>query len=47
MTDLVSGYSIISAHDMDEAITISKTCPVFSDATVTVQIREVLEMEQA
>lgn len=43
--DLVSGYSIISAVNIEDAIAIGKTCPVFSDASVTVQIREVLEME--
>ena len=43
--DLIRGYSIISASDMAQAVEIAKTCPVFSDKDVVVQIREILAME--
>jgi hypothetical protein len=41
--DLVSGYSVISAKDINEAVEISQTCPIFFDPSVRVQVREVLE----
>ncbi len=43
--DLVSGYSVVGAHSVSEAIEIAKTCPIFSDSSVKVQIREVIPME--
>lgn len=42
--DLVSGYSVISANSMEEAIEIGRSCPVFSDPTVTMQIREIFNL---
>jgi len=43
--DLVSGYSVVSAKDKQDAIEIAKTCPIFFDDKITVQIREVMNME--
>ena len=43
--DLVNGYSIISANNIDEAIEISKTCPAVLDEGTSVQIREIINME--
>jgi hypothetical protein len=43
--ELVTGFSIIKANDMDEAIAIAKDCPIFSYPTITVEIREVMDMD--
>ena len=42
--NLVSGYSIVSAANMEEALDISKTCPIFFDSSIKVQVREIMEM---
>lgn len=43
--ELVSGYSVISANDMDEAIKIAKACPIFEYPDITVDVREVQQMD--
>lgn len=44
--DLISGYSIVSAASMKDALELAKTCPVFSDDSVVVQVREILDMSE-
>jgi hypothetical protein len=41
--DLVGGYSIILAKDLDEAAELSKGCPVF-DRGGSVEVRPVMKM---
>lgn len=42
LKELVTGYSIVRAHNMQEAIEIAKSCPIFNYPDITVDIREVL-----
>ncbi len=39
--ELVTGFSIIKAANMDEAIEIAKVCPIFAYPDISVEIREV------
>lgn len=41
--ELVTGYSIVRAANMDEAIDIAKNCPIFSYPDITVEIRQVAD----
>ena len=41
--ELVGGFFIINAKDMNEAVTISKDCPDF-DLGTSVQVRQVMKM---
>lgn len=43
--ELVGGYLIVSAKDMDEAVEISKDCPIFDYEGSNVEVREILSME--
>ena len=43
--ELVSGYSIVSAENIDEATEIAKQCPIFSYPDITVEVREVMKIE--
>ena len=43
--ELVSGYSIVSANNMDEALEITRQCPIFNHPNITVEVREVLQMD--
>ena len=42
--DAVSGYSIVEADDMDEALAIAKGCPVLADGG-TVEVAELVDMD--
>lgn len=42
--EIVGGYIIVNAKDMDEAIEISKGCPVF-EHDGEVEIREIMSMD--
>lgn len=42
--ELVGGYLIISANDLDQAVEISKGCPIF-DYGGTTEVREILSMD--
>ena len=42
--EIVGGYIIVNAEDMDEAIALSKGCPIFQAETANVEIREIMEM---
>ncbi len=43
--ELVTGFSIVKANDMDEAISIAKECPIFSYPNITVEVREVMDID--
>ena len=43
--EMVGGYLIVSAKDLDEAVEISKGCPIFDYAGSTVEVREMLSMD--
>ena len=43
--ELVGGYLIVSAKDLDEATEISKGCPIFDYEGSVVEIREIVDIE--
>ena len=43
--ELVGGYLIVSAKDLDEASEISKGCPIFDYTGSTVEVREILSLD--
>lgn len=43
--ELVSGYSIVSAEDAEAAIAIGKACPIFEYPDISMEIREVMNMD--
>ncbi|MEP4892565.1 MAG: YciI family protein [Aliiglaciecola sp.] len=43
--ELVTGYSIVRTKNIDEAIEIAKECPIFLHPDITVEIREVAQIE--
>lgn len=44
LKELVSGYSIIKAEDIDEAIVLTKDCPIFDYPEIVVEVREVMQL---
>ena len=42
--DAIGGYTLIQARDLDEAVELSKGCPIFDADTGTVEVRPVLKM---
>lgn len=40
----VTGYTVVSADNMDGATTMAKGCPMVVDGTGTVEVAEVIEM---
>lgn len=43
--ELVSGYSIVKADNFDEAVSIAKECPIFNYPDISVDVREVTQMD--
>lgn len=43
--EVVGGYLIVSARDMDEAAELSKGCPIFDYDGSFVEVREILSMD--
>ncbi|MGB3152299.1 MAG: YciI family protein [Maribacter sp.] len=43
--EVVGGYLIVSADSMDEAVEISKGCPIFDYEGSNVEVREIMTME--
>jgi hypothetical protein len=41
--DVVGGYTLIQAHDLDQAVELSKGCPIF-DVDGAVEVRPVLKL---
>ncbi|CZF83116.1 YCII-related domain protein [Grimontia celer] len=44
LKELVSGYSIVRAENIDDAVAIAQFCPIFESPGVTVEVREVVQM---
>ncbi|KXF81824.1 YciI family protein [Enterovibrio coralii] len=44
LKELVSGYSIIRAETMEEALQIANECPIFLSPGVSLEVREVVQM---
>ncbi len=42
--ELVSGYSIVRAANLEAATELGKTCPIFQSPGVTLEVREVVQM---
>jgi len=42
--DLVGGYLIVEADDLDEATEIAKSCPIFERDNGSVEVRQLMEM---
>ena len=42
--EIIGGYLIVDAENIDEAVEISKECPIFGHDGL-VEVREILEME--
>lgn len=43
--ELVSGYSIVKAQDIDAATDIARDCPIFTYPNITVEVRQVIKMD--
>ncbi len=43
--EMVGGYLIVSANTMDEAVEISKGCPIFDYEGSFVEVREIITMD--
>ncbi len=43
--EVVGGYLIVSAKNMDEAVEISKGCPIFDYKGSNVEVREIMSMD--
>jgi len=44
--ELVSGYSIIMANNMEGAVDVAKDCPIFDYPGTKCEVREVMKMDQ-
>lgn len=42
--DIVGGYTLILARDLDQAVELSKGCPVFESESGAVEVRPVMKM---
>jgi hypothetical protein len=42
--DAIGGYTLIQARNIEEAVELSKGCPIFDAETGTVEVRPVLKM---
>lgn len=42
--ELVSGYTIIKANSLDEAVELSRSCPIFHSPIEYVEVREVMQL---
>ena len=42
--EIVGGYMIINANDLDEAVEVSKDCPIFEYGGI-VEVRPIVKME--
>ncbi|MEN1783541.1 MAG: YciI family protein [Bacteroidota bacterium] len=45
--ELVGGYLIVVAEHMEEALEISKGCPIFDYEGSTIEVRQILTMDEA
>ena len=44
--DIVGGYLLVKANDLHEATELSKGCPILDRADSTVEVREIMPMQQ-
>ncbi len=44
LKELVSGYSIIKADDLEQATKLAKECPIFEYPNITVEVRQVMNV---
>ena len=44
-SEMVGGYLIVSADTIDQAVEISKGCPIFDYAGSFVEVREIMSMD--
>jgi hypothetical protein len=42
--DVVGGYTLIEARDLEQAVELSKGCPIFDAEGATVEVRPVMKM---
>ena len=42
--DAIGGYTLIQARDIEQAVELSKGCPIFDAETGTVEVRPVLKL---
>ncbi|MBL7977149.1 MAG: hypothetical protein JNN12_02325 [Bacteroidetes Order II. Incertae sedis bacterium] len=42
--EMVGGYFFLKAHDLKEAVALSKNCPILQTADGTVEVREVHQL---
>jgi hypothetical protein len=42
--ELITGYSVIKAMDLDEAVGLAKDCPIFQYPNIVVEVRQVMEV---
>ena len=43
--ELVSGYSIVAADSIDDALSLARDCPIFEYPNITVEVREVMAVD--
>jgi hypothetical protein len=44
--DLVGGYLVVTARDLDSATELAKTCPIFERENGSVEVRQLMEMDR-
>ncbi len=42
--EMVTGYSIIKANDMEEAVEMAKVCPIFEHPKTSLEVREIMQL---
>ena len=42
--DLVGGYTLIEARDLEQAVELSKGCPIFEAESATLEVRPIMTM---
>jgi len=42
--ELVTGFSIVKASDINQAVAIAQDCPIFDQPNITVEVREVMSL---
>ena len=45
-SEMIGGYTIVSANDMKEAVEMSKSCPMFDYKGGYVEVREIMSSEE-
>lgn len=45
-SEILGGYVIVSVEDMDAAVALSKSCPIFDYKGAFVEVREIMSTEE-